>query len=109
MPLRWQFEQAALLHTLDLDRDGLVTEEDLVYWLGTPPRDAVPTTDGDVDDGDGDGDGAERTPRAAALEDDGVEMATMSKPSVSAAQGASSAAGGTAAAVPPAEASWESA
>lgn len=34
MPLKWQMEKLALLALLDCDRDGHVTEDDLLYWLG---------------------------------------------------------------------------
>ena len=33
VPLRWRFEQEALLTLFDLDRDGAVTCDDLLYWL----------------------------------------------------------------------------
>lgn len=33
VPLRYSFERVALLNTLDLDRDGKLSELDLLYWL----------------------------------------------------------------------------
>ena len=44
--LRWRIEQQAVLALFDLDRDGMITESDLLYWLGA-----------DEDDEDGSGDG----------------------------------------------------
>eukprot|EP00900_Chrysochromulina_parva_P009286 jgi/Chrpa1/18359/Chrysochromulina_OHIO_Genome00017869-RA len=35
VPVRFHFELTALMITLDLDRDGCVSEDDLLYWLGT--------------------------------------------------------------------------
>jgi len=35
VPVRFHFELTALMITLDLDRDGFVSEDDLLYWLGT--------------------------------------------------------------------------
>ena len=66
VPLRWQFEHAALLHTLDLDRDGLVTEDDLIYWLGEARPDVVPRADVDAEElADVDEDDAASSSRAA--------------------------------------------
>ena len=33
LPARWKVDTLALLDTLDLDRDGAVSEAELVYWL----------------------------------------------------------------------------
>ena len=33
--IRYRFELVSLLNTLDIDRDGAVSEGDLIYWLGS--------------------------------------------------------------------------
>jgi len=38
VPLQSRWEQVALLTLLDLDRDGVVTEKELLYWMGTPSQ-----------------------------------------------------------------------
>ncbi len=42
VPLRFALDQTALFNTLDIDRDGGLSEGDLLYWFGSEDE-AVPT------------------------------------------------------------------
>ena len=49
--LSWRFEQVALVGLLDLDRDGSVTEEDLIYWLGAEDEEALEEAEEEAETG----------------------------------------------------------
>ena len=48
--MRWEADRVALLGLLDLDRDGLVTESDLLYWL-SPDEEEEEEEEGGGDEG----------------------------------------------------------
>lgn len=120
VPLRWRVEQAALLATLDLDRDGFVTEEDLVYWLGSGRADVLTRADGgdeeelrseEGDAGEEEADGRTSAGRARATE---AAMATTPSTAPRRAEAAPAAAEGMEMGTPsahvarsPADEDWE--
>jgi hypothetical protein len=77
--LRWRADQLCLLHMLDLDRDGLITEADLVHWLGTQgdgsaEDDAEDTSDDDDAEQGGEGTAARQTDEEAARAPPATEL-----------------------------------
>ena len=56
LPARWKVDTLALLDTLDLDRDGAVSEAELVYWLCDEASLGAEVTAAANDDDDDDSD-----------------------------------------------------
>ena len=86
VPLRWRFEQEALLTLFDLDRDGAVTCDDLLYWLSADFDEATEEEEEEAEaqadsraagaDGGGDGDTAAGAGAVAA----NVSTASVTQP-----------------------------
>lgn len=76
VPLRYTFERVALLNTLDLDRDGKLTELDLLYWFTDKEDnnddargiDDRPMDEADADDDDDGGDADDGRGYGSAIE-----------------------------------------